>query len=70
MARVMLGAELWPGSSVVTYSYIDLQPCFWNDQGQLKVSNDTGSCGGCLPRLIFSTLDLSKPFLAREYAYR
>jgi hypothetical protein len=45
---VAIGADchLWPGSSVVTYSYLDLSPCFWNLDGHLTISNSTDTCGG------------------------
>jgi CVNH domain len=45
---IVIGADCrqWPGSSLVSYSYLDLAPCLWNNGGYLAFSNSTESCGG------------------------
>ncbi|KAH7007960.1 uncharacterized protein B0I36DRAFT_339854 [Microdochium trichocladiopsis] len=45
---VILGANchLWPNSSSVAYSYLDLAPCLWNHGGRLAISDSIDECGG------------------------
>ncbi|KAK3938294.1 hypothetical protein QBC46DRAFT_410356 [Diplogelasinospora grovesii] len=45
---VTIGADcLWyDGSSQISYSYLGLAPCLWNNGGTLLYSNSTDSCGG------------------------
>ncbi|KAH7025180.1 uncharacterized protein B0I36DRAFT_332625 [Microdochium trichocladiopsis] len=43
---VIIGANchLWPNSSSVAYSYLDLAPCLWNYDGRLVISDSINEC--------------------------